>query len=213
MTRPRPRRGRDQAEPAGLPDHGLRQVQVRGGAEGQGVPRKSTNVADQGDEVPAQDRRRRLRHQDPQGRAVPRRGPQGEGHDHVPRPRDGSTPSSGKRILDRVAEEVVHLGRVEVVPEARRPQHDHGAGARQEGPGSPRQEAGRDDQTVPANGTSPDRSSRTSRRGDRVAAPATSTGPDARVAEPDQRCRRHRCRNARAGCAGRGRRGQRQCPR
>ena len=37
--------------------------------------RKATNVVHQGDEVPAQDRRARLRHEDPQGGGVPVRGP------------------------------------------------------------------------------------------------------------------------------------------
>ena len=49
----------------------------------------------QGDEVPAEDRRGRLRHQDPQGRRVPRRGPQGQGHDHVPWP--GGVPPRARR--------------------------------------------------------------------------------------------------------------------
>ena len=69
----------------------------------------------QGDEVPPEDRRWRLRHQDPQGRPLPRRGAQGQGHDHVPRSRDAH-PELGRKILDHVADEVAHQGRVEVYP-------------------------------------------------------------------------------------------------
>ena len=54
------------------------------------------------------------------------------------RGREMAHPELGKKILDHVAETVAHLARVEVVSPARRPQHGHGAGSRQEGPGGPR---------------------------------------------------------------------------
>ena len=48
--------------------------------------RKSTNVSIKEMKYRPKIGKRRLRHQDPQGREVPRRGPQGQGHDHVPGP-------------------------------------------------------------------------------------------------------------------------------
>ena len=44
-------------------------------------------------------------------------------------------PELGRRILDQVAEPWSHVGRVEVFPQARRPQHDDGPGPGQEGAG------------------------------------------------------------------------------
>ena len=73
--------------------------------------RKSTQRLDQGDEVPTEDRQRRLRHQDPQGREVPRRGSQGQGHDHVPRPGDGTIPSSARRSSTRSPTQVAHIAK------------------------------------------------------------------------------------------------------
>ena len=46
--------------------------------------RKSTNVVVKEMKYRPKIGHGRLRHQDPQGREVPRRGPQGQGHDHVP---------------------------------------------------------------------------------------------------------------------------------
>ena len=76
--------------PAGLPDHGLRQVQVRAGAEGEAGAQAPDQGRDQRDQVPAQDRQARLRDQEEARRALPGCGRQGQGHDHVPRSRDGA---------------------------------------------------------------------------------------------------------------------------
>ena len=69
----------------------------------------------QGDEVPAQDRHGRLRHQDPQGREF-----LGEGHKVkvtiMFRGREVFHPELGRKILDQVAEEVAHVGKVEARP-------------------------------------------------------------------------------------------------
>ena len=53
--------------------------------------KKSSGPDGQGDEVPTQDRAGRLRYQDQESREVPRRRSQGQGHDHVPRPRDAAS--------------------------------------------------------------------------------------------------------------------------
>ncbi len=51
------------------------------------------------------------------------------------RGREMSHPELGKRILDQVAETVATVAKVEVGPQARWSQHDHGAGSRSPGPG------------------------------------------------------------------------------
>ena len=65
-ARPRPRRGGADGQPAGVPDHGLREVPVRGGPEGQGAAQEVDQRLGEGSQVPAEDRQGRLRHQDAQ---------------------------------------------------------------------------------------------------------------------------------------------------
>ena len=84
--RPRPCRGGCRRPPARVPHHGLRQVAVRAGAEGQAGPAPPEHDHHQGDQVPAQDRPARLRDQEGSRRAVPAPPRQGQDHDHVPRP-------------------------------------------------------------------------------------------------------------------------------
>ena len=92
------------------------------------------------------------------------------------RGREMQHPELGQRILDRVAEAVAHLGTGRGVPEARRPEHDHGAGARQAGQGGLGEGQGR---------------SRASRR---RSGPGSRGGRRRRLALPDtgdnQQCRR-----------------------
>ena len=138
---------------------------------------------DQGDEVPAEDRPRRLRHQDPPGRSSS----SNEGHKVkvtiMFRGREVFHPELGKRILDRVAEQVDGTAKVEVGPEARRSQHDHGAGTRQAG------------QAV---GRSPGRAA--GRR--RSARPGAAAGADG--GEPSQERRAREWSAANGGCVRRG---------
>ena len=70
-SRPRPGRGRADGAAAGLQAHGLRQVQVRVRAEGQGIAQEPGADGHQGDQAPAEDRPARLRHQEGPRRAVP----------------------------------------------------------------------------------------------------------------------------------------------
>ena len=53
-------------------------------------------INDPGDQVPAEDRAARLRHQEGPRRALPQGARQGQGDDHVPRPRDGPSRSGGR---------------------------------------------------------------------------------------------------------------------
>jgi len=69
---------------------------------------------DQGDEVPPQDRRRGLRHQDPAGGQVLER-PQGQDHHHVPGP-EVFHPELGKKSSTRIADQMDGIGQVGVVP-------------------------------------------------------------------------------------------------
>ena len=94
---PRSRRGGSAGRPAGLPDHGLRQVQVRARRPPEGSPQEAVAERPQGDQVPAEDRPARLRHEEGPRRAVPQGRQQGQGHDHVPRARDGAHASSVAR--------------------------------------------------------------------------------------------------------------------
>ena len=134
--RARPRRGGPDGQPAGVPDHGLRQVPVRGGPEGQGVPAQVVERVGQGGQVPAQDRSGRLRRQGPQGRPVHPRRAQGQGHAAVPGSRDGppgarhEDPRPGAR-----RGRVVRQGRDPGPP--RRSQHVDGPVAGQEGARGP----------------------------------------------------------------------------
>ena len=89
-VRARSGRGRRQGRPAGLQDHGLRQVQVRARPAAQGIAAESDERHHQRDEVPAQDRRPRLRDQDEARRALLGRRVEGQAHDHVPGSRDGA---------------------------------------------------------------------------------------------------------------------------
>ena len=112
-ARPRPRRGGTDGEPTGVPDHGLRQVPVRGEPEGQGVAEEDDPRLDQGSEVPSQDRQGRFRHQGPphariSSRTVTRsRSRCSSGAARWP------TPSSVRRILDAVIERRRPDGKVE----------------------------------------------------------------------------------------------------
>ena len=85
----------------------------------------------QGDEVPAQDRPGRLRHQDPHRWSKFL----GEGHKVkitiMFRGREVVHPELGKKILDDVADRVRRRRQGRGGAEARRSQHDHGAGPRQ----------------------------------------------------------------------------------
>ena len=105
--------------------------------------RKSIGRRHQGDEVPAQDRDRRLRHQDPPGREVPRPGSQGEGDDHVPRPRGAAPGARPARSSSGSPTRCSHFGQGRGHAEARRSQHGDGAGARQAGQGGMGEGAGR----------------------------------------------------------------------
>ena len=91
------------------------------------------------------------------------------------------------KILDQVAEQVGDVGKVEVVAQARRPQHDHGARARQAGPGRAKQRAAppRRPTAADADGTAP-----TDRH--RGASAVDGTEPPASDAERRGRRRRHR---------------------
>ena len=131
-ARPGSGRSRTAGQPTRLPHHGLRQVQVRRGAEGQGVQAQDHERRDQGDEVPAEDRSRRLRHQDPAGPQVPERGPQGQGHDHVPGSR-GVPPRAGQEDPRPGGRAGRRDGAGGGGTEARRSQHGDGAGTGQAG--------------------------------------------------------------------------------
>ena len=92
--------------------------------------KKQSRVERQGDQVPPQDRPARLRHEEGPRRAVPERAGQGQGHDHVPRARDGAHGArsqdpgpAGRRPRGRIV--------VDVLAQAGRPQHDHGDRAQQ----------------------------------------------------------------------------------
>ena len=109
----------------------------------------------QGDEVPPQDRGRRLRHQDPQGRAnswvraTRSRSRSCSGAGRCSTPSWGAASSTGRR-----AGRAPRPGRGHA--EAGRPQHDHGARSRQEGTGSARQEdPGRSDRAEAPSPTTP----------------------------------------------------------
>ena len=124
--RPGPGRGRPRRQAARLPRAGLLEVQVRADPEAEG--RAQAPAADQHprDQVPAEDRAARLRHQEGPRRALPQRPRQGQGHDHVPRARDGpprargddpQPPRGGAR----------RARRRRAAPPAGRAQHDHDA--------------------------------------------------------------------------------------
>ena len=87
---PRSRRGGRPGRSARLPDHGLRQVQVRAGPTAEGSSQEAVADRRQRDEDAAEDRPARLRNEEGSRRSVPAPGCEGEGHDHVPGPRDGS---------------------------------------------------------------------------------------------------------------------------
>ena len=74
---------------AGLPPARLLEVQVRAGAEGQGRPQAPAAGQRPRDQAAAEDRRPRLRDEEGPRRALPEPEGQGQGDDHVPRPRAG----------------------------------------------------------------------------------------------------------------------------
>ncbi len=82
---------------AGLPHHGLREVQVRGAAEGARGAEEAAPRADQGSEAAAGHRGSRLRLQAAARATLPRRGEQGEADDDVPGPSDGAPGASAGR--------------------------------------------------------------------------------------------------------------------
>ncbi len=87
----RPRRGRARLAPARRQTDGLREVQVRGRGQGpRGAPQPVEHRR-QGDPVPAQDRPARLRDEEGPRGPLPQGGRQGQGDDHVPRPRAVAT--------------------------------------------------------------------------------------------------------------------------
>src|SRR5207247_1428651 len=88
-ARPRPGRGGAARATPGREDHGLREVQVRGGEGGAGGEEKAARHPPQGSEVPAGDRRSCLRLQDPPRAGVPAGRQQGQGDHDVPGSADG----------------------------------------------------------------------------------------------------------------------------
>ena len=101
---------------------------LRARAQGQAGAQAPEPDRDQGDQVPAQGRRARLRDQEGPRGALPAAQGQGQGHDHVPRPRDGpsgarraAAPAPGRRCQG-VRRHRVHAA-------AGRAQHGHDAGA------------------------------------------------------------------------------------
>ena len=81
--------------------------------EGPGSPQEPGQHRHQGDQAPPEDRPARLRHQEGPRRAVPQGRRQGQGDDHVPRPRAVAAPSWAFRLLQRLAEDIAELGFVE----------------------------------------------------------------------------------------------------
>ena len=100
-ARPRPGRGRGRLAAARRPAARLLEVQVRAGAEGQGGPQAPAAGQRARDQAAAEDRRPRLRDEEGPRRALPRTG-QGQGDDHVPRPRAGH-PERGRALLERLS--------------------------------------------------------------------------------------------------------------
>ncbi len=129
--RPRPRRGGPDGQASGRQAHGLRQVQVRSGTEGARSPQEPGQHGHQGDQAPPEDRPARLRHQEGPRRALPQGRRQGQGDDHVPRPRAVAS-RAGFRLLQRLAAGRPRAGHRRVRAQAGRPQHDHGAGSDEE---------------------------------------------------------------------------------
>src|SRR3990170_4061704 len=124
-------------EPSGMPDHGLRQVQVRAGYPAEGSPQEAVQDRGQGDQVPPEDRSARLRHEEGARRPVPDGGRAGQGDHHVPRARDGP---HGARAQDPRSAPGGSEG-----PRGRRggaeagwPEHDHGHRADEEADGEGR---------------------------------------------------------------------------
>ena len=127
----------------------------------------------------------RLRHQDPQGRAVPRRGPQGEGHADLPRPRD-VPPRARQEDPRRGRGRREGRGPGRDLPEDRRPQHDDGPRRPTSGPRPP-----------PRRQRPPQLPRRRGRRtrADAAESTATEPTPSSRAAEPSRRSTRgHRAR-------------------
>ena len=85
---PRPRRGRRPGRPARRQGHGLREVPVRAGAEGEARAEAPVTDPRQGDQAQAEDRHPRLRDQEGPRRPLPQPAREGQGHDHVPRAGD-----------------------------------------------------------------------------------------------------------------------------
>ena len=85
--RPRPGRGLPDIEAARLPDPRLLEVQVRAGAEGQAGPQAPAAGERPRDQASSEDRPARLRDQARPCRALPEATGQGQGDNHVPRPR------------------------------------------------------------------------------------------------------------------------------
>ena len=83
-----PRGDQSQRRAPGLQDHGLRQVEVRGGPQEEGGAQEPGAHAAQGGEVPREHRRGRLPAQDAQHPGVPRGRQHGQAHADVPRARE-----------------------------------------------------------------------------------------------------------------------------
>ena len=147
----------------------------------------------------------RLRHQDPQGRAVPRRGSQGQGHDHVPGPRDAAPRARAAHPRPGGRRRWSTSGRVEIFPrqDGRNMTMvlgpDNKAQAPPSGPGASRQPERRAQPTPPSSDAEPQpagrhrRGPRTGDRGRRRSRPPAETPtprrrrpstPPASTAEP-----------------------------
>ena len=128
---PRSRRGRRAGRSARREGHGLRQVPVRAGAEGEARAQAPGPDQHQGDQAQAQDRNPRLQHQEGPRRALPQPAREGQGDDHVPGPR--AEPSGARaRPADAAGggREGDRADRVTAAPG--RPQHGDGAGPHEE---------------------------------------------------------------------------------
>ena len=117
-----------EARPPVYPHPRLLEVQVRAGPEGQAGAQAP--AADHGarDQVPPEDRRARLRHQEAPRRALPAPQGQGQDHDHVPRAR-GHPPRARHGDPRPSRRGTAGARRRRAAPDAGRAQHDDDDGA------------------------------------------------------------------------------------
>ena len=115
-----------EARPPVCPRARLLEVQVRAGPEAEGRAQAPAADHDPRDQVPPEDRGRRLRHEEGPRRALPQAQGQGQGHDHVPRAR-GHAPRARADDPRPPGRGAGRPGHRRAAPQPRRAQHDDDA--------------------------------------------------------------------------------------